>query len=70
MCGCLYVICSAYQRSASVDGSSPDTSSALLNSSGIRAVWMLMLALLFKMAATIFTYGIKVVITTGRDARV
>jgi len=43
-----------------MDGSSADTGSALLNSSGIRAVWMLMLALLFKMASTIFTYGIKV----------
>jgi len=39
---------------------STDAGSALLNSSGIRAVWMLLLALLFKMATTIFTYGIKV----------
>ena len=46
-------VCSAYE-------SSTETGSALLNSSGIRAVWMLMLALLFKMASTIFTYGIKV----------
>jgi len=53
--------CSAYQRSGPVDGGGSDTGSALLNSSGIRAVWMLMLALLFKMAATIFTYGIKVI---------
>ena len=44
-----------------MDGGASDTGSALLNSSGIRAVWMLMLALLFKMAATIFTYGIKVI---------
>jgi len=46
---------------AAVAGSSSETRSALLNSSGIRAVWMLMLALLFKMATTIFTYGIKVI---------
>ena len=39
-----------------------DTGSAPLNSSGIRAVWMLLLALLFKMAMTIFTYGIKVTV--------
>jgi len=42
------------------DGGGTDTGSALLNSSGVRAVWMLLLALLFKMASTIFTYGIKV----------
>ena len=58
---CFYVaVSSAYQRTIATNSSGTDTGSALLNNSGIRAVWMLMLALLFKMAATIFTYGIKV----------
>ena len=51
---------SAYERPQAVDGSSIESSSAPLNGNGIRAVWMLMLALLFKMASTIVTYGIKV----------
>jgi len=56
-------VCSAYERPVSEDGSSMEMGSALLNGSGIRAVWMLMLALLFKMVSTIFTYGIKVLQT-------
>jgi len=55
---CCLAVSSAYERPA--DGSSAETVSALLDSSGIKAVWMLMLALLFKMVTTIFTYGIKV----------
>ena len=46
-----------------MNGSYTDTGSALLNSSGTRAVWMLFLALVFKMVTTIFTYGIKVMPT-------
>jgi len=53
-------VLSSYERPPSTDGSGTDAGSAVLNDSGIKAVWMLMLALLFKMASTIFTYGIKV----------
>jgi hypothetical protein len=52
---------SDYRRNAS--SIAVDTGSALLGDNAVSALWLLALALIVKMTATIFTFGIKVSIT-------